>query len=141
MQLLRDDAYITVADGVHGQQVVAMVKLEVDDLQRRLDLRNLPELFWSTLPHHVLQQQAVLTDALHGLQQVGPQVHLVLQLQLLLLKQQQKKNGALMSGGGESLRFVLERCLGKVNKLVFLQKRKGLQVHTLVFCFFSSNAV
>lgn len=68
-----------------------MVKLEVDDLQCCLDLRDLSELFWSTLPHHVLQQQAVLTDALHRLQQVGPQVHLIPQLQLLLLKRQQRK--------------------------------------------------
>jgi hypothetical protein len=33
-----------------------------------------------------VQQQAVLADPLHGLQQVRPQVHLVPQLQLLLLR-------------------------------------------------------
>lgn len=72
-------------DGIHGQQVVAMAQLELDDLQCGLDLSHLSGLCWTTVPHHVLQQQAVLTDALHRLQQVRPQVHLIPKLQLLLL--------------------------------------------------------
>lgn len=77
--------YITLVDGIHGQQVVSMAELEVDDLQGGLDLSQLSGLSRTALPHHVLQQQAVLTDPLHGLQQVGPQVHFVPELQLLLL--------------------------------------------------------
>lgn len=62
--------YITVVDGVHGQQVVAMAKLEMDDLQRGLDISHLSAVSGTTLPHHVLKQQAVFTDPLHGLQEV-----------------------------------------------------------------------
>ena len=83
-----------MVDGVHGQQVVAVAELEVDDLQGGLDLGHLSGLSWTALPHHVLQQQAVLTDPLHGLQQVGPQVHLVPQLQLLLLVYEERRQSA-----------------------------------------------
>lgn len=60
--------YITVVDGVHGQQVVAMAKLEMDDLQSGLDISHLSAVSGTTLPHHVMKQQAVFTDPLHGLQ-------------------------------------------------------------------------
>lgn len=69
-----------MVDGVHGQQVVAVAELEVDDLQGGLDLSHLSGLSRATLPHHVLQQQAVLADPLHRLQQVRPQIHLIPQL-------------------------------------------------------------
>lgn len=61
-------SYITVVDGVHGQQVVAMAKLEMDDLQRGLDISHLSAVSGTALPHHVMKQQAVFTDPLHGLQ-------------------------------------------------------------------------
>ena len=78
--------HITAVDIVHGQQVVAMAKLEVDDLQGGGELRPLTGVSRATLEGHIVQQQAVLADPLHGLQQVRPQVHLVPQLQLLLLR-------------------------------------------------------
>lgn len=81
-----------MVNGVHGQQVVAMAELEMDDLQGNFDLSHLSVLSWPTLPHHVLQQQAVLTDPLHRLQQVGPEVHLITQLQLLLLVCEEKRD-------------------------------------------------
>lgn len=84
-----------MVDGVHGQQVVAMPKLEVDDLQGGLDLSHLSGLSRTALPHHILQQQAVLTDPLHRLQQVRPQVHLIPQLQLLLLVFEEKRQSSL----------------------------------------------
>lgn len=91
-------SYVTVVDGIHGQQVVAMAELEVDDLQSGLDLSHLSGLSWTALPHHVLQQQAVLTDPLHRLQQVRPQIHLIPQLQLLLLvcEESRQCSGSLM---------------------------------------------
>lgn len=78
--------HVAVADGVHGQQVVAVSELEVDDFQSCFHLGRLSGSARPTLPHHVLEQQAVLADSLHRLEQVRPQVHLVAQLQLLLLK-------------------------------------------------------
>lgn len=78
--------HIAVADGVHGQQVVAVSELEVDDFQSCFHLGRLSALSRAALPHHVLEQQAVLADSLHRLEQVRPQVHLVAQFQLLLLE-------------------------------------------------------
>lgn len=83
-------SYITVLDGVHGQEVVAMAKLEMDDLQCGFDLGHLSGLSWPTICHHVLQEQAVFTDPLNGLQQVRPQVHFIAQFQLLLLEREEK---------------------------------------------------
>lgn len=84
-------SYITVLDGVHGQEVVAMAKLEMDDLQCGFDLGHLSGLSWPTICHHVLQEQAVFTDPLNGLQEVRPQVHFIAQFQLLLLEREEKK--------------------------------------------------
>ncbi len=86
-----DLSYITVEDGVHGQQVVAVAELELDDLQSGFDLSHLSSLCRATLPHHVLQQQAVLTDPLYRLQQVRPQIHLIPKLQLLLLAYKERR--------------------------------------------------
>lgn len=88
-------SYITVVDGIHGQQVVAVAELEMDDLQCSLNLSHLSGLSRTTLPHHVLQQQAILTDPLHRLEQVRPEVHLVPQLQLLLLVYEGRRQGKL----------------------------------------------
>lgn len=77
--------HIAVTDGVHCQQVVAMTELEVDDFQSCFHFSCLSGLFRATLPHEILEQQAVLADPLHGLEQVRPQVHLVAEFQLLLL--------------------------------------------------------
>lgn len=82
--------YITVLDGVHGQEVVAVAKLVMDDLQGGLDLGHLSGLSGTAVCHHVLQQQAVFTDPLNGLQQVRPQVHFIAQFQLLLLEREEK---------------------------------------------------
>lgn len=87
-------SYITVVYGVHGQQVVAVAQLVMDDFQSSFDLSHLPGLSRSTLPHHVLQQQAVLTDPLHRLQQVRPEVHLIPQLQLLLLVYKERRQSS-----------------------------------------------
>ena len=49
-------AHVTAVDVVHGQQVVAMAKLEVDDLQGGGELRPLLCVPRTTLHGHVLQQ-------------------------------------------------------------------------------------
>lgn len=90
-KLKETSSYVTVMDGVHGQQVVAVAELEMDNLQSGLDLSHLSGLSRTTLPHHVLQQQAVLTDPLHRLQQVRPEVHLIPQRQLLLLVYEERR--------------------------------------------------
>lgn len=69
--------YIAVTDGVHCQQVVAMTELEVDDFQSSFHFSSLFGLSWAALPHDVLEEQTVLADPLHRLEQVRPQVHLV----------------------------------------------------------------
>lgn len=62
--------HIAVTDGVHCQQVVAMTELEVDDLQSCFHFSRLFGLSRAALPHDVLEQQAVLADPLHRLEQV-----------------------------------------------------------------------
>lgn len=47
-----------------------MTELEVDDFQSCFHFRHLFGLSWATLPHDVLEQQAVLADPLHRLEQV-----------------------------------------------------------------------
>lgn len=57
----------------------------MDDFQSCFHFCCLSGLSRSTLPHDILEQQAVLADSLHRLEQVRPQVHLVAKVQLLLL--------------------------------------------------------
>lgn len=65
-----------------------MTQLETDHVCGSLELAQLllPGGAAASLPHQVLQQQQVLAHTLHGLQQVGGQVHLVTQLLLLVLQ-------------------------------------------------------
>lgn len=86
--LFSADTHITVLNVVHGEQVVAVAELELDDVQRGLYLEPLVSRMRSglTLTQHVLQQQPVFTDALHGLQQIRGQIHLITQQLLLLLQ-------------------------------------------------------
>lgn len=94
--------HVTASDSVHGQQVVAMAQLEADHTLGGPKLAQL--LLWdgaaASLPDQVLQQQCVLAHALHRLQQVGGQVHLVTQLPLLVL-QGPGREGQPGPGGGQ----------------------------------------
>lgn len=96
-------------DRIHGQEVVAMAKLEVHDLHGGLDLSQLSGLSRAALSHHVLQQEAVLADSLHGLQQIRPQVHFVGQLQLLLLVEETKQSRQ-CTGKVASVRIMFKLC-------------------------------
>lgn len=80
--------YVTVSNGVHGQQVVSMAKLELDHIGGRLQCRKLRLLCHAHLLHEVSEEQRVFAHPLNGLQQVGGQVHLIAQLQLLPLQEQ-----------------------------------------------------
>ncbi len=86
--LVHANTHVTVLDVVHGQQVVAVAELELDDVQRGVYLEPLVSRVRSglTLTQHVLQQQAVFTDALHRLQQIWGQIHLITQQLLLVLQ-------------------------------------------------------
>lgn len=79
--------HVAVPDGVHGQQVVAVAKLELDHVgggQKRRQLRLLSRAL--LLLDEVGEQQRVLAHPLDRLQQVGRQVHLVAQFHLLPLR-------------------------------------------------------
>lgn len=102
-------SYITVLDGIHGQKVVAMAKLEMDDLQSGFDFSQLSGLSWTTFHHHVLQQQAVFTDPLHGLQQIRPQVHFIAQLHLLLLGREEQNQTDYLTSDVKPLPHSLHR--------------------------------
>lgn len=138
------DAYVTVADGIHGEQIVAVAQLEADHI---LGGSKFPQLLLlgraeAGLLDRVLEQERVLTHALHGLQQVGVQVHLVTQLLLLVLHGQERGSGATRLGATrflgrgddleEDVAVAVEQgvCLGLVlavehveAKLFLLQKR------------------
>lgn len=77
--------YITAPNGIHSQQVVAMAKLKLDHLLCSAEVAQLLLLGVTALLDQVFQQQRVFTHPLDGLQQVGRQVHLVPELQLLIL--------------------------------------------------------
>lgn len=78
--------HIAFPDGVHGQQVVAVAKLELDHVGGVLQRSKLRLLSAAHLLGEVREQQGVFTHPLDGLQQVGRQVHLIAQLQLLPLQ-------------------------------------------------------
>lgn len=78
-------AYIAASDGVHGQQVVAVAQLKLDHLLSGAEVAQLLLLGLAALFDQVFEQQSVFAHPLDGLQQVGRQVHLVPELQLLVL--------------------------------------------------------
>lgn len=102
-------SYITLLDGIHGQKIVAVAKLEMDDLQSGFDFGYLSGLSWTTFHHHVLQQQAVFTDPLHGLQQVRPQVHFITQFHLLLLEHEEQNQTDYLTSAFKPLLHSLHR--------------------------------
>ena len=81
------DVDVAVAQRVHGQQVVAVAQLEAHHLLGRRQVGEFRLLVDAALLEQLLQQQRVLAHALHRLQQVTGQVHLVAQIRLLRLKQ------------------------------------------------------
>lgn len=94
-------------DGIHGQEVVAVAKLEINDFQSGFDFGQLFGLSWTTFQRHVLQQQAIFADPLHGLQQVRPQVHFVPEFHLLLLEQEEQDQTRDLTCGFKSHRLRL----------------------------------
>lgn len=62
-----------------------MAELELDHVLGRAEVTQLLLLRLTALLDQVFEQQGVLAHALDGLQQVGGQVHLVPELQLLIL--------------------------------------------------------
>ena len=102
--------HVTEPDGVHGQQVVAVAKLEVDGVSGGLQgaealllLLLLLLLGGAELLQEVLQEERVLTHPLDGLQQVGGQIQPVPQDQLLHLGPQGERSHH-EEGGGERRR-------------------------------------
>lgn len=102
-------SYITVLDGIHGQKVVAVAKLEMDDLQSGFHFGYLSGLSWPTFHHHVLQQQAVFADPLHRPQQVRPQVHFIAQFHLLLLEHEEQNQTDYLTSNFKPLSHSLHR--------------------------------
>lgn len=97
--------HVTVSDGVHGEQVVAVAKLELDHAGGGLQRGVLRLLSSSHLLHEVGEEQSVFTHPLDRLQQVGGQIHLIPQLHLLPLGGERKER----EGGGERGRTKEER--------------------------------
>lgn len=83
--------YITVSDGVHCQEVVAVAKLEFDHAGGGVQCVELRLLRHAHLLHEISEQQSIFTHALDGLQEVRRQVHLVAQLHLLPLQDQSER--------------------------------------------------
>lgn len=77
--------HVAVSDGVHGQEVVTVAKLELDHVGGSQQCCQLRLLSGAHLLDEVSQQQRVLAHPLDRLQQVGRQIHLVAQLCLLPL--------------------------------------------------------
>lgn len=78
--------YITAANSIHGQQVIAVAKLKLDHVLSRAQVTQLLLLRLAALLDQVLQQERIFAHPLDGLQQIGGQVHLVSELHLLILE-------------------------------------------------------
>lgn len=78
--------YITAANSIHGEQVIAVAKLKLDHVLSRAQVAQLLLLRLAALLDQVLQQERVFAHPLDGLQQIGGQVHLVPELHLFILE-------------------------------------------------------
>lgn len=78
--------YVTVTDGIHGQQVISMTELKLHHLLSSTEIAQLLLLCLTALLGQVLQEQGIFAHPLNGFQQVGGQVHLIPQLHLLELR-------------------------------------------------------
>lgn len=78
--------YVTVTDGIHGQQVISMSELKLHHLLSRTEIAQLLLLCLAALLDQVLQEKGVFAHPLDRFQQVGGQVHLIPQLHLLELR-------------------------------------------------------
>lgn len=86
--------HIAATDCIHRQQVVPVAKLKPHHLLSSAKVTQLLLLRVAALLYQIFEQQCVFAHPLNGLQQVGRQIHLVSQLQLLILDKQMEEGSS-----------------------------------------------